>query len=361
MGEAPDEKGVRSVSRSLRQRIRSRLRRLGDRYCIDLGRDHRSAIFVAGSSRSGTTWLAELINYRNEYHYVFEPFHPLDSDGPTPMEPGLSICRNFGYHQYLRPDTADLRFLVPAASVLAGKARSQWTERFNQRLITGRRIVKDITANLFLKWLSVNFPGMPIVFILRHPCAVAASRKALNWDVNWNLVLGRVLKQRALMEDFMEPFLERYQSASTYVEQQVLMWCLDNYVPLKQFTRHQIHVVFYENLMANPNVELPKLFSFLGKSADPSIYEVMQSPSLSDWNAPVRRGASRTDRWLNQLKREDLHRAMGILGAFGLDAIYGEDPFPNVAGLEQVMAASAAKRKTENAMPPVARPALRHL
>jgi hypothetical protein len=318
-------------------------REIGRRFCIDLGQDHRSAVFVAGSGRSGTSWLAELINYRNEYHYVFEPFHPLEADSSNPMEPGLPACRIFQYHQYLRPASADPRFLTPAGAVLAGKARSRWTERFNQRLITRRRIVKDVKANLILKWLSVHFPGMPIVFILRHPCAVVASRKTLSWDLHWDLVLSQVLKQADLVEDLMGPFLGLFESASTYVEKQVLMWCLDNYVPLKQFMRGQIHVVFYENLITYPKTEIPKLFEFLGKHVDPSVYAAMRAPSLlSDWNSPVLAGASRMNNWLNVLKPSEIDRAMTILAAFGLDAIYSEDAFPNAVGLDDIMRPASA-------------------
>jgi hypothetical protein len=180
---------------------------------------------------------------------------------------------------------------------------------------------------------------MPIVFILRHPCAVAASRKSLNWDVRWELVQSQVLRQADLVEDFMGPFLSHFASASTYIEKQVLTWCLDNYVPLKQFTPDQIHVVFYENLVAHPYEELPRLFAFLGKSADSSIYSAMTIPSLlSDWNSPVLAGASRTNSWLSNMNSPEIDRAMAILAAFGLDAIYSDDPFPNVAGLDHVMA-----------------------
>ena len=48
-------------------------RLLGGLY-VDLGKgDHRDAVFLAGSGRSGTTWLSEVINYKGGYRYVFEP------------------------------------------------------------------------------------------------------------------------------------------------------------------------------------------------------------------------------------------------------------------------------------------------
>ena len=44
---------------------------------VDLEKgDHRSSVFLAGSGRSGTTWLSEIINHRRGYRYVFEPFNP---------------------------------------------------------------------------------------------------------------------------------------------------------------------------------------------------------------------------------------------------------------------------------------------
>ena len=35
--------------------------------------DYRNTIVLAGSGRGGTTWIAEIINYANEYRFIFEP------------------------------------------------------------------------------------------------------------------------------------------------------------------------------------------------------------------------------------------------------------------------------------------------
>ena len=53
------------------------LSRLPGGLYVDLEKgDHRSSVFLAGSGRSGTTWLSEIINHRRGYRYVFEPFNP---------------------------------------------------------------------------------------------------------------------------------------------------------------------------------------------------------------------------------------------------------------------------------------------
>jgi hypothetical protein len=45
-------------------------RLLGGIY-IDLGKgNHRDAVFLAGSGRSGTTWLSEVVNYKGGYRYI---------------------------------------------------------------------------------------------------------------------------------------------------------------------------------------------------------------------------------------------------------------------------------------------------
>ena len=34
--------------------------------------DYRKTIFLAGSARSGTTWLQEIVNFNNDYRVLFE-------------------------------------------------------------------------------------------------------------------------------------------------------------------------------------------------------------------------------------------------------------------------------------------------
>ena len=41
-------------------------RRMGLRFVIDRDPDHRKAIFLAGTGRSGGTWVSEIINQHNE-------------------------------------------------------------------------------------------------------------------------------------------------------------------------------------------------------------------------------------------------------------------------------------------------------
>jgi hypothetical protein len=295
-------------------------RLLGGLY-VDLGKgDHRDAVFLAGSGRSGTTWLSEVVNYKGEYRYVFEPFNPAR----------VSAFGHFRSKQYLRPDDAREAFLEPVRLALSGALRDPWTDRFNATFVARRRLIKDIRANLLLGWMRANFPGMPIVLLLRHPCAVVTSRLALGWKDN----LGETMAQEDLVEDFLLPMEVEIRAARDDFERHLFLWCIDNYVPLRQFARGEIHLAFYEDLLDNPEGGLRSLFGFLGEDLDDRVYARLGRPSLlSRRDAPP----PSVDGWRAHVDANQLERALEILALFGLDRVYGEEPMPDPSGAYSLM------------------------
>jgi hypothetical protein len=279
---------------------------------VDLDRDHRNSVFLAGSGRSGTTWVSEIVNHRNGYRLVFEPFHPGK----------VGICGNFRRRQYLRPDDRREEYLGPARTVLTGGLRSTWTDRFNRKFVARRRLIKDIRANLLLGWMRENFPGMPIILLLRHPCAVATSRLALGWKDN----LSETMAQEQLVEDFLLPVEAEIRGARDDFERHVFSWCIDNYVPLRQFGPGEIHLSFYENFVVHPEYEIRRLFAFLGEDFDGRVYHALR-----------RKGeAPSVDAWRRSVTGSQLERTIEILGLFGLDRVYGEGAMPDPSGADRV-------------------------
>ena len=300
---------------------RAKPSRLLGRFCVDLGKgDHRDSVFLAGSGRSGTTWLSEVIECRGGYRYVFEPFNPAR----------VGAFGHFRSKQYLRPDDAREEFLEPARLALTGALKSSWTDRFNRKLVARRRLIKDIRANLLLGWMRANFPGMPIVLLLRHPCAVVASRLALGWKDN----LHETMEQGDLVEDYLRPMEAEIHAARDDFERHLFLWCIDNYVPLQQFGRGEIHLAFYENLLVNPEEELHSLSGFLGEDLDERVYGELRRPSpLSRRGVPL----PSVDGWRAGMSVRRLEKAGEILALFGLDRIYGEEPMPDPSGAYALM------------------------
>jgi hypothetical protein len=286
---------------------------------VDLDRDHRSSIFLAGSGRSGTTWVSGIINHRNGFRLVFEPFHP----------ERVAICKNFRRKQYLRPDDRREEYIEATRKVLAGGTRSFWTDRYNRKFIARRRLIKDIRANLLLGWMRENFPGMPIILLLRHPCAVAASRLALGWRDN----LSETMEQEELIEDFLAPVEAEIRAARDAFERHVFSWCIENYVPLRQFGPGQMHLAFYENFVVHPEDEIRRLFAFLGEGYDGRVCGSLRRPSplsREQESPPV-------DAWRRFVTRSQLVRTVEVLGLFGLDSVYGEHAMPDPSGVLALM------------------------
>jgi hypothetical protein len=297
---------------------------------IDLDDDYRRTTILAGSGRGGTTWIGELINYDNEYRFMFEPFF-------ARHVPEIRAFRN---RQYLRPDDADPAYLGPARLVVTGRLRNTWVDFFNHRVFARKRLVKEIRANLFLKWLDRQFPGMPVVLLFRHPLAVAASRLHHGWSND----LEDFLRQDRLMADHLEPFRGLIETTTDAFDKHVLQWCIENYIPLRQFRRGEIHLAFYENFSVDPRPEIERLFAFLGKPFAQTIFERIERPSRMTWAKPGSRQASKSDAdgWRAHVSAEQMRRSLEIVARFGLDVIYGEASLPNVSGANSLLATAEA-------------------
>jgi hypothetical protein len=297
--------------------VRKTTNRIVGQLHLDRNADYRATIFLAGSGRSGTTWIADIINYRNEYRHISEPFH----------RKNVPMARDFGYRQYIRPDDRDPRYLDPAGRILSGRIRNLWTDKYNRKLVAGRRFVKEVRANLFLKWLRVNFPEMPIVLLLRHPCAVAASRMKLDWEGGADL--RGFLAQPALMEDHLEPFHSEMAAARDPFERMILFWCAENYVPLRQLSPGDAHVACYEHFVLRPEAEVRDLFAYIGKPFEPEALNGVGKPSMATRkDSAILAGGSVLDGWRRTISDEQVARAVEILGRFGLDRLYGPGPEP---------------------------------
>jgi len=283
---------------------------------LDVGGDQHATTFLAGSGRGGTTWIAELINHADKYRFMFEPFTARH----------VPEARGFRNRQYRRPDDDDPAFVAPARAIIEGRIRNRWVDYYNHRFVARRRLIKDIRANMFLKWLDVHFPGMPIVLLLRHPLAVAASRLRHRWSND----LADFLTQQTLMSDHLERHRHLLETVHDPFEQHVLQWCIENWIPLRQFKRGEIHLAFYEHFSVDPRDEIGRLFAFLGKPFPEKILERVERPSRMAWEAKgVVSALGDPDAWRPYVSPDEISRSLDILAQFGFDSVYSASSLPN--------------------------------
>jgi hypothetical protein len=287
----------------------------------DSGPDVRSSIIVAGTGRSGTTWVAKLISSQLPGRVMFEPFY-------SRLVPDFAA---FNYFQYMRPDEEDQELQAYCQRVFTGAIRRPWIDRMVDTLVSRLRIIKEIQANLFLKWIHQRFPEIPLLFLIRHPCAVVKSRMRLAWDTDGDI--GPFLAQPDLVADHLADKLEVIASATTPEQKHAVVWCVRNLVPLRQFTAGELPIIFYENLCTQPEIEIPRVFQSIGQPHDQSLFRLLDrpAPTATGDSAVMRlRGHHKLARWQSQLSPRQVDGILSIVEAFGLDYLYGDSLVPIV-------------------------------
>lgn len=276
--------------------------------------DYRRTVLIAGTARSGTTWLQELLNFDDHYRSIFEPLHPR-----------ITAANGFRPLQYVRPTDLDPTYFEFLAAVLAGRIRHTWTDKFNRKIWVKQRLIKCIHANLLLKWIKVNFPEIPIILLVRHPCAVANSRLKLAYPAP----LHHFLSQEPLVTDHLAPFAKLVGESSDLFDRHILAWCIEHYVPQQQFQKGDIELVFYERLVADPERELQHICAFIGRPYDPEMLGALRRPSaLTKGHSPIVTGESLVEGWRKDIRPDQVKRAMDLIAAFGLDHLYSPDGWP---------------------------------
>lgn len=297
---------------------------------------------IAGSGRSGTTWIQDVIAETNEYRPVFEPLHPqaipvaapyagrfIEPDANAKELAGLfeSIGRgelNSIWTDYrIRP-----RVLLPRARMLYSLGEwsgfvSRWAgvigqyHRYRPMRDYSEVIVKLIRGNLMLAWLKRNFNAR-IIFIARHPGAVIESRLRIRgkiWDPEPLLaqfrnpsVLGR------LYENYVHLLNRKLDS----VEAQALIWCIENQLPLKEAGEGKYALVFYENLVVNGEREWARITDTLELNNNPYGNTIIDKPSQQ---AALNRSGTannKSESWLDRLNHSQIYSLERVLDELGV-------------------------------------------
>ena len=237
-----------------------RLRTIPDRLraaaYLDLRHDIGATTLVASTGRSGSTWVAELLNHRRDHRLVFEPFRP----------ERVRKSRRFRWGQYIDPDEQDHPLAPLIDELLAGRVRSWWTDRQNRRRLVTRRIVKEIRITNLLPWIRRRHPRLPIVYVVRDPVAVARSWLELGWGDD----VEDLLREEQLLDRIGPPAVVAAEVAAAGgpFDRVVLRWCLENAIPSQAAAAGGFPRVGYERLRAAPEDELGRLFRAL-EVADP--------------------------------------------------------------------------------------------
>jgi hypothetical protein len=320
---------------------------------------------IAGSGRSGTTWVLDTLADANALRPIFEPLHPetselaqrfahaylsRDSDSSELAEFFTAIAnhglRSVWTSYRIRPDRlrvtsrqfrsrAELQGIVRKWSELVGRV---W--RFRSRERRKDVLVKCIRANLMLDWIQANFEAR-IVLLMRHPCAVVESqlRLAEHWDP-YDL-LAKYRNDGALMAGPLNAQNRALQAEFSRPQALAAVWCIENLVPVAQAAANNYQVIFYEELLAQPDREWQRLAHALALHHVPDM-SVLQKPSQQAAATWQRGGAAGEDyssgygKWRRGLTAQDLREIASTLEAFGVQFYSVGDDRPDLQAFSRV-------------------------
>jgi hypothetical protein len=314
------------------------------------------AIIIAGSGRSGTTWVLDTLARSNGLRTIFEPLHPIV--GQT--------AAKFAY-RYIRVDANESALKDFMDGVFTGRLHNLWVNyrirkdrlkptvamlmsfhesymlyvRYRKLLRhifryphqrSNRVIVKCIRANLMLGWLYRQYHSK-ILFIMRHPGAVLESKmrlEAQGWD-DWNVkpLLARYARDTQLVEDIPSEFQRMLKSVSNPVAEHTLVWCIENSLPLRDATKRNYCLVYYEHLLLHPEREWKRIIDTLGLPMQPD-EELLKLPSQQT-SFEKRHSVfdrERIGQWMACLSKDELLEINTVLEAFAMAEYDAFDPLP---------------------------------
>jgi len=310
----------------------------------------RGIRLIAGSGRSGTTWVLDALAAANDLRPVFEPLHPyvsqvgnrfahraLTAEDPLPeLEDFLErVCAG----RFIRLWTKyrrQRRWLLPPPRDFStrrdvGRAYRHWIKflrEIPQLTVASRRqvpIVKCIRANLMLDWLARG-QGWRVVLMIRHPGAVIESELRASWDARF--ALGRFARDERLHELSGGRYRKLLQRPLTPIEALAARWVVENQWTSELAEKSGYKIVHYEHLRSDPGNSWKQILDALGLERAPS-NELLEQPSQQS-SREVGGGerVSRQTRWQGALTPEQIAAVQNVLDEVGCDMYSMSHPEP---------------------------------
>jgi hypothetical protein len=294
-------------------------------------------IVIAGSPRSGTTWLGSLVGQLVGYHHRDEP---LDlRNAPALREAG------FEWRIYLAPHASHPSHYTILHNILEDRApNGDWNYKpiarvseFLHQMFQNKLVVKFIRANRMLRWMANTFSARGILLLIRHPCAVISSQLRYEekpWkdaEVPSDVTTGF----GGTLPDFaLERFGDILSSLETTEEALAASWCLDQYFPLyEERAPFPGLIVPYEKLLLDGHSELRRIFDYLDADLPAAVKAEFSRPSTSaSDDLRTKDARAQLEKWTHQLSNRQIDNILRVVHAFEID-IYSRDPEPDYDAL----------------------------
>lgn len=304
----------------------------------------KRAALAVGVGRSGTSFLAKLVDASPEVLYRHEPDISLPNTS-IPFTPTaedidryddaarayfarltwLSDERTSGSRPIFRKAfRSSLGNALMPAWVYGAKALGKLGIVFHVPDMIARPepplvLIKSVSSTMRAPIFAHALPDLKIIHIVRHPCAVLAS-----------LVRGREAG-RMLGHVFLDQLFEIPETAgyglshedlksASYPEQQAFRWMVNNDFVCRHLADHPNYLfVSYEKLCCELEAEAHRICAFLGLEVAPQMQDYIRlttNASASDtagYFSLIRNTMSALSKWESQLSKEEADSIIRIV------------------------------------------------
>jgi hypothetical protein len=308
----------------------------------------RQIVIIAGSGRSGTTWLGSILDSyeRAEYFYEIHMYPELDFGSANLLRAKYPLTSWWDS----RPRwacSADRLVCSARVKLNLGRRSAQRALRlhkdygFKKRDVNVHlfKIVNLLEFSLGLDELALRFgDGIKVVHIIRNPFANIVSelrQHAKNMHEASARYRERLLK--VLDNDRLAQYHElvaTYENG-TFVEHIALLWWLSNAILLENQSV-PVHRVIYEHLCRDTYGECSAIFRFLGwpisdqtRSHIDATTNVQVSES-GNWSIRKNSGES-MERWRREISNDDYEMLKRLLSNCALLGLWTEHDLDRVA------------------------------
>lgn len=293
-------------------------------------RPNQRPIFIFSTRRSGSTLLLQMLHSQPGVDYIDEPLnlwrlHPYLDRLPHPSH---------GYFITLTPDDEE-KLYDYMQDLLTGRIR--FRQRGNlldpgRTFLVQRFVVKNINATPLIDWFAEWFDAY-IVYLLRHPGAVAESLVRRGWGS----ATAAYLEDRLICKRYLSSELVRYaqrvlEQGDTF-QKCVIEWCLDNLRPQAVWKERPRLTLSYEEVVLRP-LKMSKLIcDRLGMPNPMRMAQVIASPSrtattYSRYDIVEKGPQHLVERWLGRIEKDNLKHMQEALDIFEVQVYKAHSPFP---------------------------------
>lgn len=154
-----------------------------------------------------------------------------------------------------------------------------WSKDFS--FYWDRSILKITDAKCIINEL-VDWFDVDSIILFRHPVSQALSVGRNGWRTTGRAFIRSTDFCAAYLTDRQKDFAQQIYASGSALDKRVLDWCLEN-IPLIQHSheRGTSHVIFYENLIVNPEETLEKLSRSISITDKAKFLESLTQPSRS--------------------------------------------------------------------------------